>query len=129
MKYSKQKDEILKLMRSGKLDHPSAAEVFVAMKEILPNIGIATVYRNLNTLSEMGLLKRLNFVDHADRYDFNLTEHHHAMCTSCGRVFDFDMKLDNSIEQLLGKEIDFLVNSVKYSVSGLCSKCQAKGQS
>ena len=123
MKYSKQKDEILKLMRSGRLDHPSAAEVFVAMKEILPDIGIATIYRNLNALSDMGFLKRLSFAGEADRYDFNLADHHHAICLGCGRVFDFDMKLDNSVEKELAEKSGFSVVSVKYSVSGYCKKC------
>lgn len=126
MKYSRQKDEILELMRSGKLDHPSAAEVFMAMKDILPNIGIATVYRNLNTLSDLGMLRRLNFAGEADRYDFNLSKHHHAICLGCGRVFDFEMERDNSIEHILGEKIGFSATSVSYSVSGFCKKCSQK---
>lgn len=123
MKYSRQKDEILKLMRSGKLNHPSAAEVFVAMKEILPDIGIATVYRNLNALSDMGFLRRLSFAGEADRYDFNLEDHHHAICLGCGKIFDFDMKLDGSIEKELCEKSGFSATSVKYIVFGYCKKC------
>ncbi len=122
MKYSRQKEEILKLMRSGSLDHPKAAAVFVAMKEILPDIGIATVYRNLNALVDAGMIRRIGVAGDADRFDHRLDEHNHAICESCGAVFDFEGGAA-SVAGELYKNFGFRTVSQSLSVRGVCRAC------
>ena len=124
MKYSKQKDEILKLMRSGKLDHPRAADVYVAMKKILPDIGIATVYRNLNSLADAGLIRRIAMPGEADIFDHRLDAHHHAVCEKCGKVFDFYLDRDGEITAMLKDTIGFEASEISCCARGRCAACR-----
>lgn len=124
MKYSKQKDEMLKLLRSGRLNHPCAAEVYAEMKRIMPEIGIATVYRNLNVLVEAGLLLRLTLAGEPDRFDFRLDSHNHAICDKCGEVFDFECSSIGDISKKLLQDNDFKVTTTNIFVRGLCKKCR-----
>ena len=124
MKYSKQKDEILKLMRSGALDHPRAAEVFLAMKEILPNIGIATVYRNLNAFADAGVLRRISGSGDADRFDHRIDDHHHTICNCCNKVEDFELTPEADVSDMLQKNSGFFAQSHYYVVRGLCRSCR-----
>ena len=126
MKYSRQKEEILKLMRSGRLSHPNASEVFLAMKEVLPNIGIATVYRNLNTLADAGLIRRISLSGEGDKFDHRLEDHYHSICNRCGAVFDFDFPESKRIENVLLADYSFEVQQHAYVVRGVCSHCIAR---
>lgn len=129
MKYSKQKDEMLKLMRSGKLNHPNAAEVFAAMKLLMPGIGIATVYRNLNAFVEAGMLARVSMSGEPDRFDFRLDSHNHALCVKCGKVFDFESNSLKALSKKLLEQSGFRVSSANIFVSGVCEKCARAAES
>lgn len=124
MKYSRQKDEMLKLLRSGKLNHPCAAEVFGAMREIMPGIGIATVYRNLNAFVEAGMLVRISLAGEPDRFDFRLDSHNHAICNKCGRVFDFECEPLKSVSRKLLQQMGFKVSTTNIFIRGECADCR-----
>lgn len=128
MKYSRQKDEILKLLRSGKLNHPRAAEVFVAMKEILPDIGIATIYRNLNAFADAGLIRRISSSGDADRFDHRIEDHHHTICNKCNRIEDFELTPQELVSAMLDEKYGFLAHSHCYVVRGLCRKCRQEAE-
>lgn len=124
MKYSKQKDEMLRLLHSGVLMHPNASEVFLAMKEILPNIGIATVYRNLNAFAEAGLLTRISTSGEADRFDERIDDHHHMICDRCGCVVNFERSPhEQELASALLKSHGFDTRTQSYIVRGVCKKC------
>src|SRR5882762_1805413 len=65
--------------------HPTAAEVFEAVRGQFPTMGLATVYATLNTMSRCGLVKPLPFAD-AVRFDANVEPHANLICTRCGRI-------------------------------------------
>lgn len=128
MKYSRQKDEMLKLMRSGTLNHPNAAEVFAAMKLLMPGIGIATVYRNLNAFVEAGMLARVSMAGEPDRFDYRLDSHNHALCVKCGAVFDFESNTIKSLSKKLLEQRGFRVSTADIFVKGVCEKCARASQ-
>ena len=70
-------------------DHPTAAEVFEAVRDRFPTMGLATVYATLNVMVERGLLRPLAF-ESAVRFDANVTPHANLICTACGRITDYD---------------------------------------
>ena len=70
-------------------DHPTAAEVYDAVRVRFPTMGLATVYATLNTMVERGLLRPLAF-ENAVRFDANVTPHVNLICTVCGRITDYD---------------------------------------
>ena len=92
MNYSRQRAEVLDQIREHK-DHPTADTIFAELRTKDPSISLATVYRNLKLLSELGEIRRLTFVSGADRFDPTVQTHYHFVCEKCGRVYDVPMKV------------------------------------
>ena len=70
-------------------DHPTVDQIYAAVKEQLPGISRTTVYRTLEKLAELGLARRTHHFAASARFDGNMEQHHHLVCTSCGKVSDF----------------------------------------
>ena len=105
-------------------NHATADEIYDAVIIEYPNISKATVYRNLNTLSEMGEIRKLEIPGGADRYDHCTHNHCHIKCDKCGRFFDVDMYyisgLDNNIRDTRG--FDFTGYDIIFR--GTCPDCK-----
>lgn len=85
MKYSKQREMVLQAV--GRLPgHPNAAEVYEEVKKACASISLATVYRNLNTMADHGLIGKVCLPEGADRFDKETHLHDHMICTCCGDV-------------------------------------------
>lgn len=78
---------ILRILRESH-GHLRADEIYTEVKKEFPGIVLATVYNNLHALCEAGLVRRIRTEEGADFYDRTPTEHHHAVCVDCGRIFD-----------------------------------------
>lgn len=70
-------------------DHPTVDQVFAQVKDRLPGVSRTTVYRTLETLVHIGLVRRTHHFAAAVRFDGNMEQHHHLVCTGCGKVNDF----------------------------------------
>ena len=81
--------------------HATADEVYEEIIKEHPTISKATVYRNLNLLSDMGEIRRLEIPGSADRFDHITRNHCHVKCKACGRVFDVDMDFVTGLEMVL----------------------------
>ncbi len=119
MNYNKNKDLIYEKIKELKT-HPTADEVFEILKAENPKLGIATVYRNLNELTEDGKLYRIQKPYTKDRYDANIEPHIHAECNSCGKVIDVDCEVDFKIKD----KIDFEGYELKLKYK--CNSCNKK---
>src|SRR5690606_27562241 len=73
---------------SGTTSHPTADEVFTAVRSQIADISLATVYKALETLVSCGLAAKLSFGDGSARYDSRTDDHIHARCLCCGAVLD-----------------------------------------
>lgn len=73
---------------SGVNNHPRADEIYQMVRKRLPKISFGTVYRNLKTLKELGLVRELNYGKNFSRYEANVDNHHHFVCVDCGKVYD-----------------------------------------
>ena len=101
--------------------HPTAEQVFWAMKQKNPKIAQATVYNNLNALTAEGKLIRLCQPGAPDRYD-NTTRHDHLRCVRCGGLADFCFDdLTERLERSLGQRI----RSYELCVHYICPACRA----
>ena len=89
-RHSRQREAILALLKSTKL-HPTADWLFSELKKEFPNIGLATIYRNLKLFEEQGLLIRIDVGDGFEHYDADTSDHYHFFCSDCRRVIDLDM--------------------------------------
>jgi Fur family transcriptional regulator, ferric uptake regulator len=104
--------------------HPTAEELHRIVRERLPNISIATVYRNLELLSEEGMIWKMNVAGPQRRFDATTANHYHIRCSVCGRVDDLHMEVMPSIEQAARKSTGYTVLSHTVEFSGICPTCE-----
>jgi Fur family peroxide stress response transcriptional regulator len=104
--------------------HPTADEVFLAVRHDLPGISLATVYKSLETLVGCGLAVKLTYGDGSARYDGRTDPHHHARCLSCGKVTDIEGSLPGPQLDALRERADgFMVTGYRLELSGYCPTC------
>lgn len=107
--------------------HLSAEEVYSFVKHRNPEIGLATVYRTLDILAEIGVLLKNDFGDGRSRYEFSRKDehhHHHLICLKCGNVSEFDDDLLESLEAVIMKRNRFRVIDHDLKFYGNCNKCE-----
>lgn len=122
MRYSKQKKEILKVVLDS-YNHPDAKEIYRLVKKNIPNISLGTVYRNLNTLVNEGLIRKIFIYNGNDRYDKMLTNHNHVICQKCGKLHDISFLLDESNINMFEKETGFKITICNFNINGICEEC------
>ena len=71
-------------------DHPTADQIYEAVQERIPQLSRTTVYRVLDTLLEMGVIRRVHLTGGTSRFDGMIRRHHHLVCTRCGKIIDID---------------------------------------
>lgn len=108
----------------GNSSHPSAEDIFSAIKEKHPTISFATVYNTLDSLKKRGDLLELTIDPSRKHYDPDTRPHHHILCSKCGKIGDiFDKKLKIEIE---GKDFaGFIVSSYHINFKGVCIVCSS----
>ncbi|WP_294517504.1 Fur family transcriptional regulator [Atopobium minutum] len=125
MRTSKQREAIRTYMRD-RHDHPTADQVYVAVRKEFPNISLGTVYRNLMQLVEMGELIQVETGDTVSRFDCLTTQHSHFRCTSCGKVFDLEAPERKQLACAVKAAKVGQVQGFSLYFTGLCSECLAK---
>ena len=103
--------------------HPSADELFQRVRKRLPRVSLGTVYRNLEILSELGEIQKLELGATQKRFDGNPTHHYHIRCTCCDRVVDAPLESMQDIERRLDGLTDYLVTGHRLEFLGLCPEC------
>ncbi|MCL2094910.1 transcriptional repressor [Candidatus Saccharibacteria bacterium] len=122
IRYSAQREMILDEIRSRR-DHPSAAEVYMAVQKVKPTISLGTVYRVLNKLAEDGEALRLPMPDGVDRYDGFAHAHQHAFCAECRRLLDVEVEIP--LEELVkfADQNKFVIEGLQICMVGKCKRC------
>jgi Fe2+ or Zn2+ uptake regulation protein len=108
--------------------HPTAEDIYLAVKGIDPSVHISTVYRTLNWLEEHGLVnprwfqenRRQQRFDHAGSLD-----HHHFRCVICNQIIEFEEPLVDRIKSTFEMESGAQVNSAGLILYGVCSLCRS----
>ncbi len=103
--------------------HPSATQVFDAVRNVLPRTSLSTVYRNLGILVNQGRLIAVKNGDKEIRYDHNIMEHYHIKCSVCGRITDVGVDQLRFNRLSLEKVSGFKVKEVNISLTGICPEC------
>jgi Fe2+ or Zn2+ uptake regulation protein len=105
--------------------HPSAEDVYLAVKRGLPRVSLATVYNALELLVRTGLASKLTYGDAAARYDIRTDVHSHARCLGCGRVDDVEAA--PSPRWLRGiRTRNFTATGFRFEILGHCRGCRAR---
>jgi Fe2+ or Zn2+ uptake regulation protein len=106
--------------------HPSADEVYEMVRLRLPRISLGTVYRNLEILSELGKIQKLQLSGSLKRFDWNTNKHYHIRCVKCNRVDDAPIAPLNQIEDELYESTVFEIIGHNLEFVGLCPECSKK---
>ncbi len=122
MKHSKQRDAVLTLLKSVK-SHPSAEWMYNELKSDFPTISLATVYRNLNQLCEMGEAKKIEVGDGTVRYDGTIDNHYHFLCSHCKRVIDVSENEMSDINTEIEEKYHVKVDNHFIVFYGKCTSC------
>ena len=126
VKYRSQREAILRFLKTRK-DHPTADVVFQHIREDIPNISLATVYRNLNQLAAAGTILRLTTNGKTDHFDACVEPHYHFCCRCCNGVKDIDMEPVTELVDRATKATSFKIEETTVLFSGICDKCLEEG--
>jgi Fur family transcriptional regulator, peroxide stress response regulator len=121
-RFTEQRAAVYRYLR-GTDQHPSADDVFTSVRQVIPDISLATVYKSLETLVSCGLAAKLTYGDGSARYDGRTDPHPHARCLSCGAVLDLPGRLDSDALSRLGHLPGFTVEGYRVEVVGVCAAC------
>jgi len=119
-----QRAAILKCLRES-FTHPTAEEIYEEVQKRIPRISLGTVYRNLQVLVEEGYAKRIPTAQGSQRFDRNVSAHHHVVCLECGTIEDFEAEPDEALREHVGKRTGFQVTSHRTEFTGICPACGA----
>ena len=102
-------------------EHPTAAEIYVAVNRVDPRSSRATTYNNLRDLVEAGLVREVAVEGRAARFDAKGMRHHHFICDRCGNVEDLEWyDVPRPASRSLGKRV---LRECELIFRGLCTKC------
>lgn len=106
-------------------DHPTADQIYESVKVGLPGLSKATVYRILDILVQVGVVKKVFHTDAVARFDPVVSRHHHATCRLCGQLIDLapDRVPDIPLPKIEGTGFEITDYSINFT--GVCSRCQS----
>jgi Fur family ferric uptake transcriptional regulator len=130
LKVTNQRAAILEVLSSRPGKHMTAEEIYDCVKKTYPDIGLATVYRTIQLLSELGLIDKLNLDDGYVRYEIGVKKseevchrHHHLICLDCGKIYAFQDDLLENLEKRIAETLGFEVVDHEVKLYGHCKKC------
>jgi Fe2+ or Zn2+ uptake regulation protein len=108
--------------------HLTADQVYERVREDSPYVDLSTVYRTLQFLKENGVIGELRLAGDPVRFEAVRTgqEHHHAVCSQCGRMLQLKPVDLDVLEQTLLAGYGFHANLVHVTITGLCADCAAQ---
>lgn len=124
VRQSKKRDAVLRVLRDTDC-HPSADWVYHRLRAEYPGLSLGTVYRNLNQLTEEGLICSVGVIDGQERYDAKLEPHAHFICSCCGAILD--LPGPESVEGYVGAvsaKYGFQAECHEFTIRGLCKDCK-----
>lgn len=125
---TKARCQLLAHLRSTRR-HPSAEEISASLRSQGSDIGVATVYQNLNRLVDAGLIVRFKGTDGRSRFDADSSPHSHAVCEVCGRMADveFDERIKRTLRGVSASEshmVGWQFNRASVELRGVCPQCR-----
>ncbi len=133
LKVTNQRVAILEVLNNRPGKHLTAEEIYDYVKKKFPEIGLATVYRTIQLLSDLHLIDKLNLGDGYVRYEIgrknkeeSCHHHHHLICLDCGDIFAFQDDLLETLEERIKETLGFVVEDHEVKLYGHCKKCSKK---
>ena len=123
LKLTPQRYAIYKFLKSTKT-HPSAEMIYDNLKIDYPTMSLATVYKTMKTLIELGVVQQLNVGEDNFRFDANTDIHPHIVCLSCGRVDDIENADFGFLDKMAEECSSYQIDAHQVYFYGLCPDCK-----
>ncbi|MCB0211420.1 MAG: transcriptional repressor [Anaerolineae bacterium] len=109
----------------GLSGHITAEDIFSVVKEVNSYISLATVYRTLELLKELGLITESNMGTSTTHYALKTHgTHHHSVCRVCGKTMDLPNSMFEPMVERLQSEFDFVADANHMVIMGWCECCR-----
>jgi len=108
----------------GNTGHPSAEDIFHAVRRRYPSMSFATVYNTLEAMKGVGIVRELKIDASRRRYDPNTKRHHHLMCDCCGKIVDIHVDYRLDLPAQVAEEFEVIGNHVEFF--GTCRPCRER---
>lgn len=129
-KLTPQRRAIVDVIIEKEGEHLTAEEIYDEVKKICPDIGLATVYRTVLLLEEVGVIFKLDLNDGCSRYELAHSEehhrHHHLVCNECKAVYEVQDDLLEELEERIETTYGFRILDHSVKFFGICAKCCKK---
>ena len=123
-----QRMAVLKILAASK-GHPSVERIYEQVKRHFPTTSLATVYKSVALIKELGEVLELGFTDGSNRYDGNKPyPHPHLVCTECKEIMDPSLSALADVTQELTQETGFRITNHRLDFFGICPDCQKKAE-
>jgi len=120
---------VLKILASS-TGHPSVENIYGKVKKDFPTTSLATIYKTVIILKEIGEVLELGFGEGGNRYDGNKPgPHPHLICTGCGKIMDPDLEKLNDVTEALMRATGFKIKTHRLDFFGICPACQVSEKS
>jgi Fur family peroxide stress response transcriptional regulator len=108
-------------------DHPSVEQVYEEVKVNFSTTSLATVYKTVNLLKEIGEILEIGFTDGRNRYDGNKPyPHPHLICTLCNKITDPQVNQLDQMTSEVATSTGYRIDSHQVEFFGVCPSCQRK---
>lgn len=124
LRMTKQRQVILEELCKLK-SHPTADEMYQILRKKMPRISLGTVYRNLEILSDCGIIQKIDVGGTQKRFDGNADIHYHIRCIHCDKVEDIDIEPNNKIETIAHQMSKYTILRHHTEFIGICPSCHS----
>lgn len=107
----------------GEIGHISIEELFTIIRKDFRSISIATLYKNINYMLEVNILKEVKVPNGKAKYEILKDEHSHMICKKCEKLEDLELCLNSVIKDASSKS-GYIFDENALILSGICPKCQ-----
>ncbi len=123
LRMTNQREIILRELVKSK-QHLTADELYDIVKKAMPRISLATVYRNLEILSEAGIIGKLEISGRQKRFDYDPEDHDHIYCVVCHRVDNLNIERTGDETKKMDAVEGYTVTGYRLEIVGICESCQ-----
>jgi len=127
LRMTNQREIILRELKKSR-HHLSADELYDKVKKYMPRISLATVYRNLEILSNAGMIGKLEISGRQKRFDYDVTEHDHIYCAVCHRVDNLNIDRQGLHTKEIKAVKGYSITGYRLEIVGICQACQKKSK-
>ena len=125
MLHSGQREQILDIFLKTER-HPTINDLYDLVRKKDPKIGLATIYRTMEVISNAGLARKVDFGDGTKHYEhkYKHQHHHHLVCLKCSKVIEITSGKLEKIQKELAKKHDFTITRDTMMIFGTCRTCK-----